>query len=140
LSVYFDACALVPIFVAEDSSERVNGFLDGLAARIQISDLGVAEVGAAVSRRVRMGDESEAVGLETLAAFDEWILAAAIRHAVEPDDVRRAGALVRRFDLKLLTPDAIHLAVCERHGLTLATLDRRLAAAAEILGVKCLVP
>jgi uncharacterized protein len=140
LSVYFDACVLVPIFVAEDSSERVNSFLDGLAARIQISDLGVAEVGAAVSRRVRMGDDSEAVGLETLAAFDEWVMAATVRHAIEPDDVRRAGALVRRFDLKLLTPDAIHLAVCERLGFQLATLDRRLAAAAEMIGVSCFVP
>lgn len=140
MSVYFDACALVPIFVDEDSSDRVNIFLDGLEVRIHVSDLGIAEVGAAVSRRVRMGDDVAAVGHETLAAFDEWVTTAAIRHPVEPDDVRRASDLVRKFELKLLTPDAIHLALCERHGLALATLDKRLAAAAETLGVACVVP
>jgi uncharacterized protein len=53
-------------------------------------------------------------------------------HAV---DVRLAAAYVRRFDLALRAPDALHLAVAERLDVPLVTLDRRLATAARELGV-----
>ena len=55
-------------------------------------------------------------------------------------DVRHAGALVRRFDLKLRAPDALHLAACERLAMTLVTLDRGLAASAAALTVPVIVP
>ena len=47
---------------------------------------------------------------------------------------------VRRFDLKLRAPDALHAAICRRLGMRLVTLDRRLAAAARALGIDVLVP
>jgi uncharacterized protein len=53
-------------------------------------------------------------------------------HAV---DVRLAGIYVRRFDLGLRAPDAVHIAIARRLDATLVTLDRRLAAAARELGV-----
>ena len=40
---------------------------------------------------------------------------------------------MRRFELMLRAPHALHAALCRRANLTLLTLDRRLAAAA--LGV-----
>ncbi len=140
MSVYFDACVLVPIFLHEESSSRVNAFLDGLELRIHLSDLGVAEFSSAISRRVRMGDDGEATARDRMSAFDEWVIAATTLHAIEPADIRRAGALVRNFSLKLLTPDAIHLAACERLSLTLATLDGRLALAARELAIQTIVP
>ena len=42
---------------------------------------------------------------------------------------------VRRFDLALRAPDALHLAVARRLDATLVTLDRRLTAAARELGI-----
>lgn len=87
-----------------------------------------------------MGDDGEATARDRMAAFDEWVIAATTLHAIEPADIRRAGALVRNFSLKLLTPDAIHLAVCERLSLTLATLDGRLALAARELAIQTIVP
>jgi len=50
-------------------------------------------------------------------------------------DVFAAGGFIRRLDLNLRTPDAIHIAVCQRSDSVLATFDRRLAAAAENLGL-----
>ena len=50
-------------------------------------------------------------------------------------DVRLADAYVRRFDLGLRTPDALHLAIARRLDATLVTLDPRLAIAARELGV-----
>ena len=55
-------------------------------------------------------------------------------------DVRLADAYVRRFDLGLRTPDALHLAIAHRLDATLLTLDRRLATAARELGVAVEVP
>jgi hypothetical protein len=50
----------------------------------------------------------------------------------------RPGAerLLRRLDLTLRSPDAIHLAVAMRIGSTLATFDRKLAEIARVLKVR----
>jgi uncharacterized protein len=139
LSVYLDACVLVPLIVTEASSVRVREFVSS-ANEIHVSDLGIAEVGAALSRHVRQGDTSTEDADAALAYFDEWVAGAAIMLPVEPIDVRWAGVLVRQYELKLLTPDAIHLALCERHGSVLVTLDKRLAEAAGAIGVMAVVP
>ena len=55
-------------------------------------------------------------------------------------DVRLAYAYVRRFDLALRAPDALHIAIDRRLDVSLATVDRRLAAAAGELGVTVEVP
>jgi predicted nucleic acid-binding protein len=43
------------------------------------------------------------------------------------------------LDLKLRAPAALHAAMCRRLGLQLATLDRRLAAAARALEISVVV-
>lgn len=60
--------------------------------------------------------------------------------AITPGDIAVATGLVRRFALKLQLPDAIHLALCQRSGLVLATLDAGLAGAANALAVTNIVP
>jgi predicted nucleic acid-binding protein len=50
-------------------------------------------------------------------------------------DARLAYIYVRRFDLGLRAPDALHLAIARRLDATLVTLDRRLATAARELSV-----
>jgi hypothetical protein len=47
---------------------------------------------------------------------------------------------VRRFDLLLRAPDALHAAICRRLDLTLVTLDQRLAKAAREVGIEVNVP
>jgi predicted nucleic acid-binding protein len=47
---------------------------------------------------------------------------------------------VRRFDLKLRAPDALHLAICRRLQARLVTLDNNLARAARALDVPCINP
>jgi predicted nucleic acid-binding protein len=49
--------------------------------------------------------------------------------------VRLAYAYVRRFDLILRAPDALHIAIARRLDVALVTLDRRLANAAQALGI-----
>jgi len=55
-------------------------------------------------------------------------------------DIARAATFLRRLDLILRTPDAIHIAIAERIGATLVTFDRQMAAAARALGMAVATP
>ena len=140
MSVYLDACVLVPLIIPEDATTRVRTFLGDVSQPIYVSDLGIAEVAAAISRHVRAKIVTATNANAALAYFDDWIAKVATVLPIEPADVRRASAMVRQFELKLLTPDAIHLALAERYGLKLVTLDKRLAEAAGGLGVEYVEP
>jgi uncharacterized protein len=59
---------------------------------------------------------------------------------VDAHDCRLANTYVRRFELRLRVPDALHAAICRSLDLQLVTLDRRLAAAARELGIAVVVP
>jgi predicted nucleic acid-binding protein len=59
---------------------------------------------------------------------------------IAPGDVAAAQAYLRRLDLTLLTPDAIHIAIAGRISATLVTFDRAMAASARVLGVAVTTP
>ncbi len=128
------------MYVPETSSNVVHAFADAVTGSIYISHLAAGELASAVSRRVRMGELTAESARGRLALFDEWIASDTIALPLDNADIRRAAILIRRFDLKLLMPDAIHLALCERHELRLVTLDQRLAEAARDLEIEVVVP
>ena len=70
-----------------------------------------------------------------LADFDAWRAAMSSPVEIAVSDARLADIFVRRFDLGLRAPDALHLAIARRLDATLVTLDRRMATAARELGV-----
>ena len=74
--------------------------------------------------------------LAGLAYFDAWRAAYTTGLDLQAADVRLANVFVRRFEFGLGAPDALHAAICQRADHTLVTLDRRLAGAAEALGVR----
>jgi len=94
-----------------------------------------AEVASALSRLVRMALLTEADASARLADFDAWRAAMSLPVDIGASDARLAYIYVRRFDLGLRAPDALHLAIARRLDATLVTLDRRLATAARELGV-----
>jgi uncharacterized protein len=51
-----------------------------------------------------------------------------------------ATTFLRRLDLPLKTPDAIHIAIAQRLGATLVTFDRQMAASARALGTPVETP
>jgi predicted nucleic acid-binding protein len=75
-----------------------------------------------------------------LADFEIWRAGNSSPVEVHPADVRLAYAHVRRFDLALRAPDALHLAIARRAGAKLITFDRRLLAAASALGIAAEMP
>jgi predicted nucleic acid-binding protein len=137
---YLDASFLVALLFSEPRSSRADAFARVHTAELVVSDFATAEFASAVARRVRTGDTTLADGRLVLSAFDRWSLTAANSIDVTSADIALAAVFLRRPDLTLRTPDAIHIAVAQRLNAVLVTFDRRMAATAGVLGVTAIEP
>ena len=135
MSLYLDASAIVPTLIEEGSSRALGDYLAAASDAFVVSDFAAAEVASALSRLVRMTLIGREAAETLLREFDAWRASATTDVEFVSADVRLANVFVRRFELGLRAPDALHLAVCQRGDHTLVTLDARLAAAARALGV-----
>ena len=135
MTAYLDASVLLPTLIEEPGSPVVDRFIEGYAEDLVISEFAVAEVASALSRLVRTDRLDLDDARARLADFDAW-RAAAADIDLQASDVRLANIFVRRFDLMLRAPDALHAAVCRRTDYLLVTMDRRLNLAAMELGVR----
>ena len=140
MTIYLDASVLIAVLAEEPASAAVRRFLRTHREDRLISDFAAAEVVSAISRLLRMRLLTEEEGSTRLADFDAWRAAASSAADMHAADARLAYAYVRRFDLRLRAPDALHLAIARRLDAALVTLDRRMAAAAKELGVAVEVP
>jgi len=136
VTLYLDASAVVPTLVEEGASHAVGDYLGAASDPLVVSDFAAAEVASALSRLVRMTAIGREAAETVLREFDAWRAIATTGVELSSADVRLANLIVRRFELGLRAPDALHAAVCQRGDHTLVTLDSRLAAAAEALGVR----
>jgi predicted nucleic acid-binding protein len=135
VKIYLDASAILPMIVEEEASATVDTYIAGNTEALVVSDWAGAEVASALSRLVRTRLLSQEDAEARLADFDAWRAASTDNFDLQASDMRLAQVFVRRFDLMLRAPDALHAAVCRRQDFLLLTLDHRLAAAAAELGV-----
>jgi predicted nucleic acid-binding protein len=140
VSLYLDASVILPRVVEEPGSEAVRAYMLTTDEERLISDLAGAEVASGLSRMVRMRVMSPGDAEQHLGDFEIWRAATASPVDLHAADARLAYAYVRRFDLALRAPDALHLAIAHRLDATLVTLDRRMARAAAELGIAAEVP
>ena len=98
MSAYLDTSILLKTLIAEPMTEAVYDYLGADRQELLISDFAAAEVASALSRLVRMALLTEADASARLADFD----------------ARLAYIYVRRFDLALRAPDALHLGIARR--------------------------
>jgi hypothetical protein len=140
MSFYLDASAILPTLIEEDASAAIDAFVLAGGGEFIVSDFAAAEVASALSRLIRTGELTAEDASERLADFDAWRAAATSDIDVQASDIRLANVFVRRFELRLRAPDAVHAAICARSGDHLVTLDRRLAHAARELGVAVVTP
>jgi len=134
LSAYLDASVLLPALIDEPTSAEVHRYLDE-QSELLVSEFAAAEVASGLSRLVRMGQLERADADARLDDFETWRAGVAAAIEFQPSDARLAYQYVRRFELGLRAPDALHLAMARRLGATMATLDRRMASAAAEFGV-----
>jgi uncharacterized protein len=134
LSGYLDTNTIIGLLTADPLTARVNAALRQGFGELIVSDFAAAEFAGVIGRKLRTGIIARQYALDALTALDQLSLRVS-RVASEAGDILRAGAFLRRFDLPLQTPDAIHIAITHRVGATLVTFDRRMAAAARTLGL-----
>ena len=111
MTIYLDASVLIAVLAEEPASAAVRRFLRTHREDRLISDFAAAEVVSAISRLLRMRLLTEEEGSTRLADFDAWRAAASSAADMHAADARLAYAYVRRFDLRLRAPDALHLAI-----------------------------
>lgn len=131
--IYLDASVIVPLFVVEERSAEARTRLIG--ATLNASPLSLAETSSAIGRRVRMGEIRAEDAHRHLKSLDLWAASAIAVCEITSDDFLNATAFIRRFDLALRTPDALHIAIAGRLGARLLTFDATMAAAASALGL-----
>jgi predicted nucleic acid-binding protein len=135
LSLYLDASVLVALFLDDPFSSQAEALFRSRPLAPIVSDFAAAEFASAAARRVRTGELAADSAHEAFADLDRWLLGGVQRFETTTADIFTAGGLVRRLAFPLRTPDAIHIALCQRSGADMATFDRRLGAAAVQLGL-----
>lgn len=135
LNAYLDASALVPIFLNDPFSARMEAYLRKHTPSLYVSDFAAAEFVSALGLRIRLRQLKTAEAQDALFDFDTWQSAAASLIGVVTQDIRSADRILRRFDLGLRTPDALHIAVAQRLRCDLVSFDDRMIAAARTLGL-----
>jgi uncharacterized protein len=134
LSRYLDTNAIIGLLTTDPLSAQVRALLRREPEPLILSDFGSAEFSAVVGRKVRTGTIGRQHGLDALAALDNWS-SRVTRVELETGDISKAETFLRRLDLPLQAPDAVHIAIVQRLNATLVTFDRRMASAARILGL-----
>lgn len=134
MRIYFDTNLLVALLTNDPLSTRADALLQTHAPSPVISDFAAAEFASALARRVRVGDLAPEDGRSAFATFDAWVARIAARYELTPPDVALATTFLRRLDLPLRTPDALHIAMVQRLGASLATFDSQMAECARKLG------
>ena len=140
MTLYLDASVLVTLFVIDPSSTRAEVFLSAHPEIVIVSDFAVAEFSSAVKRRVRTRDLTREDGQLAFSNLDTWVARSAYREEITTGDIDAANRILRRLDVNLRTPDAIHIAIARRLGATLVTFDRNMAAGAGGLGMVVATP
>jgi hypothetical protein len=133
--LYLDANVIVGLILADALAARIDEALRRNVVPLVTSDLALAEVGAVIARRVRTRALSRSGGQEAFDDLDVWVADVPQVEALIAEDLAAATLLVRRLDLALRVPDALHLVFARRLSATLLTFDDQLTAAARTLDV-----
>jgi uncharacterized protein len=136
VTVYLDTSVLVALFVQDAFSERADEYLLSRLPVLLVSDFAAAEFASAIGRRVRTAELTLGDARMALASFDEWGRAATRRVNITPADIAMEEAFLRRLDLTLRTPDAVHIAAARRYQAAFASFDQKANDASVVLGIE----
>lgn len=134
MSFYLDTSVIVALLTIDPLTARADEFIIRMREPLLVSDLAAAEFASAIARRARTREISFDQARSDLSDFDVWSLRSAQRVEVDASDIATATAFLRRLDLALLAPDAIHIAAARRLDTALVTFDRQMADSARALG------
>ena len=140
MSLYLDANVLVALLTSEPLSTRADDFVGNNPEGLIVSDFAAAEFASAIARRVRTRETTVEDARRDVADFDVRVARLTVRTDLNASDIAVAATYLRRLDLTLVTPDALHIAIARRIDAILVTFDRTMAVAAGALGVAVVMP
>jgi len=134
--VYLDTSFVVPYFLPEAASARVEGFLQRFSEGLALSSWTKTEFASAVGIKQRSGQIDAQQADAALARFREIVSSYFIVLVPREQDFDLAAEYLGHRELGLRAGDALHLAIAANHRAEcLYTLDRTLLAAAGQLSV-----
>ena len=135
--IYFDASFLVPFFLDEQSSRRVERFIrQQPQGEPAISQWTRIEFSSALARQVRLGSLASDSALEIDFEFDAVMADSFVTVAPAAGDFELSKQFLRRYETGLRAGDALHLAIASNHGArAIYSLDRGLLKAGQLLGL-----
>ncbi len=119
----------------ETFTVRAEAFIRANTKPLLTSDFAGTELASAISRLVRMKKITKAEATRIFKKFDQWQNRDIETIPLETSDILLAQTYLRRLDLTLRAPDALHIAVVHRIGAALVTFDIKMAASAATLGL-----
>ena len=135
MSVYLDASVLVSLFLPDSNSRSALQRIRRMRETLIVSDFAAAEFASGVAKRVRTRESTRADAHAAFAEFDDWVARSADHTELTSADIGATTRLLRRLDSTLRTPDALHVALVQRIGARLFTLDARMKAFAKQEGI-----
>jgi predicted nucleic acid-binding protein len=134
---YFDTSFLVPFFVDEPASARIEQFLKRQTQNVAtVSQWTCIEFSAAVARRVRAGTITTERATKLENTFDLLMIESFLMISPTAKDYELARQFLRRYETGLRSGDALHLAIASNHGAqAIYSLDEGLIRAGQILGL-----
>ena len=136
MTVYLDTSLLVSALTGEASTPRVNDWLRKQAGgTLFISDWTHTEVASALSIKMRTGELTLVRRADALFRFAELAGSSLPTLAVVGTHFELAAGYAGRHELALRAGDALHLAIAQSGGHSVATLDIRMMNAALQLGI-----
>lgn len=133
--IYLDTSLLGAIFFREPGAAEVVTRLESLRhEKLLISAWTLTEMASVGGIKQRTGAVDETGRQQALAHFQRFASAQLGMREIEPADFRTAAVFIEH-PLALRAGDALHLAVAWRLKAALASLDRRMCQAADVLGI-----
>ena len=137
MRLYLDTSLLVPLYALESRTTDAQNWMAGLEGQVLAVSLWcVTEFSSVLALKARRGELGQDGLLIAESEFRQFVAGRATVLTVADKDFYRASELCLS-GVGLRSGDALHLAIAERHGLTVCTLDLGMSTAALALGLPC---
>ena len=140
MTFYLDTSLLVAALAREGKTAMVQRWLrEQAATALALSDWTIAEFSAALALKLRTQQIEASDRADVLAEFTRWTDENFAILPITSLQFRTAARFADHAAAGLRAGDALHLAVCANHGVTLCTLDRRLGKVGPDFGVRTIL-
>lgn len=135
MEYYFDTSFLIPLFIPEETSERVERYIRNLpAGSLRVSHWTRVEFASMLARDVRMKVLDEAAAVAVSERFELFLATSFDVFPLRIEDCELARKYLLHFSTGLRAGDAMHLAIAANAGVkALLTLDRGMLKAGKLL-------